>query len=782
MHEGWNRRRRGGELGRADDMNQDLENHGVPRIDAMLKEHREFFRDIGINVDDDAILDSIKVFNPEMAISPVKEKLSESRENDAEVARRVRNIFHDMGSDISKKEARESANIFSTGPINHQEITQETPSIEIEFQKNAEDLARSDFMRTTYGKLFLTPDNKPLQRNVCLHKIAKLLGRKNQIKELLDKNETPTRKAIVKGGCYNILSLSDKLGIRYNEIVEAWGKKKNRDDTRWRFLHETTEQVKLTPEESFDQAKQYYLNCILPKCIEKGIHVPPSRDAVNKMGFVGFNINCQRLKIRYSEIVKAAGFNPNKEKDKWKMFFQDETGRTLNHDERIKKFADYFLNLFPDKDDLQPFTWPRLRKIGEEKILETMKRAGVKINEINKLLNRNLMHDMEKWKILDFDEEGRLLDQGKRQNLASKILVDKIIPVMRELHGLGPDEIPTVDQLKVAGFGDFMSAISCRKMNYNGILKEANLIINHNLNKWKRLDKDEFDMPISHDQGVQIAAEIFKKEIIPELIKKNIIEENQTPTKDDLSKAGFNDFVQAITYRGLTYNYIVIQAGLKPNETSELSKIGINMHTACEKILLEHGYLKNFAVVNEQYLTDQFSGRCDISIIIDQDFLEAMKDNVELVKMAKELSLIHVDFFLGNSSRRILDHCYREYQNDENMLILVPSMFSGDNEISRSIPHQDNVLVLSPDAFSDVFGLKGKLRQRFKEIILLANDATWKGDEYKEDLQQITGRKLNVPMDVIERNKEKFKRLTNNRGNIKNKTSKNKEKLDYWIQ
>lgn len=374
-----------------------------------------------------------------------------------------------------------------------------------------------------------------------------------------------------------------------------------------------------------------------------------------------------------------------------------------------------------------------LREKGENNDLalsynDLLKAAGFKIN-------------LKNWSFLDIDNKGNQFNREEQIEIAAKYFIEFIIPEMIKKGIINDGEPPSRANIISTPFRKFLNAIVERNLTYNEILIKAGLELNYDPKKWMFLFQDSRGNNYTYEESMKIAVHYFKNVIIAKLISKKKIPPKQTPTKRLLINYGYAGFLDSLydSKWNISYNELVQDAGLVPNDLDEFQKIGTNFHRIAERILMEHANRNNLKCFNEIYPSpyNEFhkNRKCDNVIIINESITSLSNQIKHLMKIRKDIELILIDYFLGPSESNIKDHCLRGYQGHYRLLILVPVNALEPISTPFDVQHRKNVIILDPKNFADFIGYKEELYNEFMNTVGLTRLARY-NENYRPILER----------------------------------------------
>jgi len=337
-----------------------------------------------------------------------------------------------------------------------------------------------------------------------------------------------------------------------------------------------------------------------------------------------------------------------------------------------------------------------------------------------------------KWSFLDWNKEKIPRSKEKAlENAATYLKVNILTEKFRKKFGFAKNTAPSSYLLiKNNLHRDFISALEKRKLSYEDVLKKAGL--QKCLSKWAFLDIDSKCNSIDKkDQLIKATNYFLQKILTNDFRNKYDIGDGEAPRLQLLNKAGFQDFISAITYRNIRYNEIMVKAGLIPNEFIYYSKIGTDFHWIAEYLFLKQTRARNFISFYETYpsfLSKKGRGKklrlnhCDSTILIDDNLKVILN---EVGNIPNNIAIINIDYFLGTSSRIIKAKCLKGYQGKQKMLILVPLNATKPLKTPENIPYRKNVRILDPITFTKFFGFIKDISKQFLENVNIAKTAVY---------------------------------------------------------
>jgi hypothetical protein len=168
-----------------------------------------------------------------------------------------------------------------------------------------------------------------------------------------------------------------------------------------------------------------------------------------------------------------------------------------------------------------------------------------------------------RWSHLIYNSDtGEALPKNEALNLVKSFFKDTLLPDLIKGKKINKGDIPTLRDVDDSAFSGFKHVLKMGnlRLTYNEFLNYAGFKENVDKSRWSFLIKDKTGRSLTKKDKVQVAADYFKKIIIPDLIDKGIIEKGETPFRDILSDNGYSGFLNHVNY-----NNILKEAGFKLN-------------------------------------------------------------------------------------------------------------------------------------------------------------------------------------------------------------------------
>ena len=490
---------------------------------------------------------------------------------------------------------------------------------------------------------------------------------------------------------------------------------------------------------------------------------------------------------------------------KWAFLDFDKEGKLLFYNEQIQKAAEYLKNniltdTFKKKYGLEKGIAPSIG-LKDKSMIEFRGASSYRNLSFNDILEKaGLKTNVEigKWSFLDKDNKGNPLNYNKAIEKAAEHLTQEILTEEFNIkYGIGKRKAPTI-AMNNKELRKFRGAIGSRGLSYNEILEKAGLEVNLEIGKWSFLDKDNKGNPLNYDKTIEKAAEHLTQEILTDEFKEKYdLGKGEAPTMNTNDKE-LKQFFSAVAKRNLSYNDILENAGYKPHKSTMFNGVGNNMHVVQEKLFLQHTREKGCITFYEPYtnintkkgnangLYKKYGLKHGDNCGIIEDNLKSLSNEMKrLCEERKDIKMIIVDYYLGNSEKTAKIHCLRGYQGKEKMLILMPTHAIKQQSPPTGIPYRKNVKILDPLSFSNLMGYKGGVRKEFMEALELAKEATWKNNGSKETLERLANECKSIIKEKFDYGHKELKEyIKNQKSNISNNILKydpDKSNIDYYL-
>ncbi|MFW9825016.1 MAG: hypothetical protein ACFFE4_18895 [Candidatus Thorarchaeota archaeon] len=619
-------------------------------------------------------------------------------------------------------------------------------------------MAEMGFQKFTskYSFMYFDQKGNPLSRFEKIREAKKYFESTiipSLIKEnLIEAGQVPSSNILEQTPHDNFLEAlykksGDNCKIFYKDFIWWSGYDNVMGNKIWIFLDRDEYGNDLDYEGKVNATTDYFVEKIVPDLIDKEYisetQIPLQRD-LNKPEYYLFVKAFRRRGIHFGHILENAGYLYEDEYEEkltlreieqkikeveqdrdlfksWEFLYKKQDDSMCSRGETLNLAADYMLEtIIPELINNKIISHnetPRLTDVaknGYGGFLTTLSNGkwSIRYNEILQVAGFKLNKDTISYSFLD---KGKVIKQQTR--LASNYFKDNIMPELIRQSLISKEQSPTKNIIKQTRFKGFIWAIEGRGIRYNKILELNSYNVNRPSFKWDFLFENEKGYHYSLKETLSIASEYFKKNIIAKLLDEGKIVEGQIPFREVVHN--FSGFLYALwdSPFQISYTELVESSGLIPNSGPILTKVGMNFHHIAEKLFLQHTRGNN---CNSFYEALGF----DNVIYIDEGFKGLSKNAEKLVMNYKDIKIVIIDYYLGNTRENIGKHVKRGYQDEDKLLILVP-VFA---EKSSKLPDNNNVELLSPSKFADLIGYEGELRSIFFEAIGLAKEAVYNLD------------------------------------------------------
>lgn len=382
------------------------------------------------------------------------------------------------------------------------------------------------------------------------------------------------------------------------------------------------------------------------------------------------------------------------------------------------------------------------------------------------------------WNFFDYNDDDTKLTKVQRLTRMAKYFYFYVYFDLLEKGIIRDGEIPKLSDLMDNGHNDFYRAFSNRNIDYEEILhyfdnmnlkgsyfekdlkypkvifdveesksfykpkiikseeKEENqkivkekyekrFYIEHKDTKWSFLKIDKYGKRLSRQYKLNLASDFFLNTIIPDLINRNIIFDDEIPSVAILHKHGYRGFKYALdTPPKINQNELLVYSGLEPLESDFYREIGNAFHVIGSRIFLQHtrdSECKSYRkVYPNRYDTDFKNNFTDNSIICDDNFGKLSKSAYSFLDRNNNIKIIHIEFFLRLHKFAVKDHSKRGYQDEHEYLMMIPLDINNKVKVPNNIEHPERILIYDSKTFLDFFGFSGDLRREFIKYAKMA--------------------------------------------------------------
>ena len=517
----------------------------------------------------------------------------------------------------------------------------------------------------------------------------------------------------------------------------------------------------------FQDLVNFFINKIYPDLKERlplEEDKPPTRSQVALNGYRGFTYNLDKLKKRYGDLLKEAGFEPLKEYKYKGKSFQD----------LIKMFK---TQIYPD------LIKRKIIKVGTVPTENDMRSNGY--SGFIKAIRRKSKTWTGLLRAAGFKPKYERLYDNKTYKQLISLFKNTIYPNITEIYSLEENEAPLYDHIE-KHYRGFLQGLSRVRKKYSELLldagfeqkygkyndirnfkdlveafkeqvypdvlersKELNIILeeqepptakmlrdlgyNNFLNKvydicsYNELVKAlGFQPNIEYkykDKSYKDLIDLFIYEIYAEIKIKFALKENEAPNTDELGEFGYGGFIDALRRNGKTYTELVSDSNLEPRQKAE-RLVGIRIHPILELLFMKftrqykcHSYFE----ISPNLISLK---RVDNSVFRESNFKNFIESRQSIIQLPEIIKIINIDYTIGSRPRTFKIKLDKGYQGKEKFLIIVYLGTSRKQiQIPDEVPYRKHVIVLNHYEFAQFMGYSGEILAEYNRIIKLAHNA-----------------------------------------------------------
>ena len=400
-------------------------------------------------------------------------------------------------------------------------------------------------------------------------------------------------------GFVRVLSREPK--IKWTELKATLGythRNKPTIKANYNFMNYDKDNKSLTREQKLKVSTQFYNNKILPvlknklnikEKLEKGRGIGV-RD-LDKYGFSGFNNALSKLgtKIKWNEFKKEAGYKVNIDQNKYKFLNYDQKGNRLNREQKMEVALNYYTEkILPNLQKIpaikkmieqgQPPSIIDIRKHGHVGFVGPLsdKEPKIKYNELVERIGLNPNIDHNKYRFLNYNNKGDLLNHEQKLERAKQYFKTEIVPNLVRDKIINPGDTPGVRELVRGGYSGFFPALAFRgqKIDYNPLITATGLKPNITQGRWDFIKYNQNGKILSKEEKLERAIDYFSKNVYPKLVEKGFIRNGEPPTSLDLVRAKQEDFLSALRGKEpkIPFNHFIKNAGFEPKYIQDHEK------------------------------------------------------------------------------------------------------------------------------------------------------------------------------------------------------------------
>ena len=245
---------------------------------------------------------------------------------------------------------------------------------------------------------------------------------------------------------------------------------------KWDFLYHDRDGKLLTRSETLINAAEYFKNNVLNeefrKNVDLQINEAPTRDVIRR--YSPFISTIENLGISYTELLKEAGLNLNKEVGKWDFLKTDKDGNLLTQELSEEAAVNYLKNIllkeeFIEKYPLKGNQAPTIAILSENHsdFIVVIGKLNFTYNDLLVKAELEVNKYKGKWEFLNQPSYDEAIEKAA-EYLNNNILTE----TYKKTNDLGDKEAPTRAILEKEHI-DFVGAIGSRGLSYNDILIKA---------------------------------------------------------------------------------------------------------------------------------------------------------------------------------------------------------------------------------------------------------------------------------------------------------------------
>jgi len=229
-----------------------------------------------------------------------------------------------------------------------------------------------------------------------------------------------------------------------------------------------------------------------------------------------------------------------------------------------KELAKSFLEEVVISDQSKIPSYKKVRELGYRGFINAIKsKLNLTYNDLIEEAGHNINN---KYDLLRFDDQGKNLTRNESLKATYNYISEIIIPDLIGKGILNKGDVPSTTLLRNNGYSGYLWAIASFKwkFTYSEVLSQGGLKTTYKRKyyKWAFLDYSEEGLKFSIQQSISAAAKYLIEKIIPDLIDKCIIEEDQSPRYNHLKKFGHYDFLSAIKERKISFPDVLKEGDL----------------------------------------------------------------------------------------------------------------------------------------------------------------------------------------------------------------------------
>jgi hypothetical protein len=259
-------------------------------------------------------------------------------------------------------------------------------------------------------------------------------------------------------------------------INDQKGYDKRFSKLKWDFLYYDKDGKLLTRSETLSKAAEYFKNNVLHEEFRKNmdlqINEAPLRDVIRN--YSPFISTIENIGITYTELLKEAGFNVNKEVGKWRFLKMDKDGNLLSLEQSKQAAVNYLKDILLKEEFIEKYHLKGNQAPTQAMLSENYTDFVVVIGKLNFTYNDLLAK--AKFEVNKYKGKWKFLDQPSYDEAikkAAEYLNNNILTeTYKKINDLGDNGAPTRSILEKEHI-DYVGAIGSRGLSYNDILIKA---------------------------------------------------------------------------------------------------------------------------------------------------------------------------------------------------------------------------------------------------------------------------------------------------------------------
>lgn len=335
--------------------------------------------------------------------------------------------------------------------------------------------------------------------------------------------------------------------------------------SKWEFLDWHEQGLPRTYEEAIKNASEYLKKTL---DIDKFKAEKLSLAKLSILNLGNFKNAMTKRRIKWNDIKNKLEINNyNQEFLNWK------NNPKISYKDAVINGANYFLKYIYTEDflELYKLTYgiaPKLNQIksyGYSNFVQGLNFHKVLYSDIINYLDFSFVQK-SKWDKFSWSQNGIPRIYSKAISNASLFFINNIYPKIKNVLGLKSNIAPSLNQLRINGYEDFLSAIYKKDLKYSEIVKHSSLKLlpslwsSFNWKKNSRNKKDAFNNIISY----------YCKNIDTEELRNYYNLKNDfAPTLSMINEFYDRDFYSAIYSRGFGYSEIINYLNLRHSTITE---------------------------------------------------------------------------------------------------------------------------------------------------------------------------------------------------------------------